>query len=188
MEQSQWHPIGAAAKLLGVSTQAIRARMKRGTIESRKNNRGKLTVLVTGADINNAPDALPNETPTLATAMVTSTIAKSVPADDSAMVHELRRQVDKMQTMMTDLQSRHDAEIARRLAERDTLHSDALGRLQTQASLERALWIERIDSAEMRAERVEEKLDMVLDELLAERRSWLSRWFGSSKQSTLRNR
>jgi hypothetical protein len=89
------------------------------------------------------------------------------------------------------------AETARRLAERDTLHLDTLGRLQAQAAAERSLWLERIDAAEIRAERVEQRLDQVLDVLLNERRQpvsqvetgerepWWRRWFGESRRTKL---
>jgi hypothetical protein len=98
---------------------------------------------------------------------------------------------------VTELQARHDAETSRRLAERDTLHLDTLGRIQAQAAAERSLWLERIDAAEIRAERVEQRLDQVLDMLLTERRqpvasqseperkAWWRRWFGQSKRSDL---
>ena len=50
-------------------------------------------------------------------------------------------------------------------------------RLLAQAAFERSLWLERVDAAELRAERVEDKLDQVLNELLADRRRpWWARW------------
>jgi hypothetical protein len=84
-----------------------------------------------------------------------------------------------------------------RLAERDTLHLGHVERLLAQASLERALWLERIDAAEIRAERVEQRLDQVLDQLLtqwrqpasrveiSERAPWWRRVFGASKRTYL---
>ena len=41
--------------------------------------------------------------------------------------------------------------------------------------MERGLWLERIDAAELRAERVEQRLDQVLDALL-QRRTWWRFW------------
>ena len=83
------------------------------------------------------------------------------------------------------------AETARRLAERDTLHLDAINRMQAQTALERSLWLERVDAAELRAERVEQRFDQVLDHLLRHRAvtdspwRWLSRLFGASKRSDI---
>ena len=73
-----------------------------------------------------------------------------------------------------------------------------LGRMQAQAAIERSLWLERVDAAEIRAERVEQRLDQVLDVLLSERRQpagqaepggerepWWRRWFGVSTRSDI---
>ncbi len=74
-----------------------------------------------------------------------------------------------------------------------------MARLIGQVAAERALWIERIDVAEIRAEAAEarweatdQKLHQVLDRLLERQvgpapdgRSWWSRWFGVSKRSEL---
>ena len=98
-----------------------------------------------------------------------------------------------------DRQIAHErAETARRLAERDSLHLGHIERLLAQAGIERSLWLERVDAAEVRAERVEQRLDQVLDQLLADRRQpavgqveqverapWWRRWFGRSMKSDL---
>ena len=99
---------------------------------------------------------------------------------------------------MAETIARHEADVVHRLAERDTLHLDTLGRLQAQTTAERSLWLERIDAAEIRAEQVEQRLDQVLDMLLTERRRtvvpevshmdrepWWRRWFGESRQTVL---
>ena len=80
--------------------------------------------------------------------------------------------------------ARADAQAARQLAERDSLHLGHVERLMAQAAAERSLWLERVDAAELRAERVEQRLDHVLDVLLSERRQlapeprrpWWRRW------------
>lgn len=92
--------------------------------------------------------------------------------------------------------SDHAAEIARV----QSLHLDLIGRIQAQASAERAIFMERVDAAEIRAESaetraaaVDEKLHQVLDRLL-ERQvgpapdglSWWARWFGATKRSDIR--
>ncbi len=74
-----------------------------------------------------------------------------------------------------------------------------MARLIGQVAAERALWIERIDVAEIQAEAAEArweatdaKLHQVLDRLLERQvgpapdgRSWWSRWFGVSKRSEI---
>ena len=156
MTTDEWLSIAIAAERLGVSTQAIRARIKRGTLEYRKNNRGKLTVRLVGNRRNDEPTALA----TLPTEMVTSTVAKSVDAvienptsSDSRIETELRRQIERLQADICAQQTRHDAELTRV----QTLHLDLVGRLQAQAAAERSLWLERIDAADIRAERVEHR-------------------------------
>ncbi len=94
-----------------------------------------------------------------------SALERSIPSapEQSDLVAELRRQLEQVE-------ARHDAEV-RRLV-------DQVGR-------ERELWLERIDVAELRAERVEQRLDQVLDVLLTERRPWWSRWLGVTTKSDL---
>lgn len=104
-----------------------------------------------------------------------------------------REVVEALQGAAREAAAQHHADIARAdeqavraLAERDSMHLDAIGRMQAQAALERSLWLERVDAAELRAERVEQRLDQVLDVLLdRQRRPWWSRWFGESRRSKL---
>jgi hypothetical protein len=174
-----WLSIADAARLLGVTPQAIRKRLKRGTINSRIGNRGQVMVEVAN---HREPTQEPRQPRTQEP--VANPVALVVPWAEH-------------QRIIAEQQARHDADVARRLAERDTLHLDTLGRLQAQAAAERSLWLERIDAAEIRAERVEQRLDQVLDHLLTERRSvltqdetgdrepWWRRWFGHSTRSKL---
>jgi hypothetical protein len=66
-------------------------------------------------------------------------------------------------------------------------HIDALDRLERQHMAERSLLIERVDAAEVRAELVEQRLNQVLDVLLQQRtvpaEPWWRRWFGARTQS-----
>ena len=69
---------------------------------------------------------------------------------------------------------RHLAEIGRLQSQ----HAAEIGRLIDQVTAERSLWLERVDAAELRAEKVEAKLDQVLNQLLADhRRPWWVRWW-----------
>ena len=104
---------------------------------------------------------------------------------------------DRADRRLADQQARHDAalaleraEMARGLAERDALHLGTLGRMQAQAAIERSLWLERVDAAELRAERVEQRLDQIVDHLLQRqpkraREPWWRWLFGSSTKSDI---
>lgn len=98
--------------------------------------------------------------------------------------------------------ARHDAEMARRLAERDSLHLGHIERLMSLAAAERSLFLERVDAAELRAESaearaaaVDQKLHEMLERLM-ERQTlatqaqdgvpWWARWFGATRKSDLR--
>ena len=194
---NDWVSVSEAARRIGVTRAAIYSRVTRKTLETMTDNHGHTLVRVSlsgdskvsgGALRKVSPETLTRARPPESdTTHPHSANSEAVLPVSTAMAM-LAEQASLHRSDIDTLHARHDAEIARRLAERDALHQDTLGRLQAQAGLERALWLERIDAAEMRAERVEEKLDMVLDELLAERRSWWSRWLGTSTKSTLRNR
>ena len=106
--------------------------------------------------------------------------------------------LDRAQEMVAEAIAQERAETARQLAERDTLHLGTIERLLAQAAIERSLLVERVDAAEIRAERVEARLDQVLDVLLSERRQltasqagngerepWWRRWFGESRRTKL---
>ncbi len=58
---SNWVPIPEAARTLGLTPQAIRKRIARGTLESRRNNRGRELVLV--ANRPHEPDSQPTPQP-----------------------------------------------------------------------------------------------------------------------------
>lgn len=161
-----WITITEAARTLGVSHQSVRKRIAKGTIESRRNNRNQIVVRV---------DSVEGE------------------VDKKLHVQPQPRRVDSVESMapmvplsaMTEQAVLHRADVARRLAERDVLHLDTLNRLQAQVAAERSLWLERIDAAELRAERIEQRLDQVLDALLPERRRpsldptrpWWRKWW-----------
>jgi len=156
-------------------------------------------VVATTADLRQPLDHAPDVIPV---AVHNKTI-EAFQATHEAALERLERKhrehAEQLRTDITNLQSRHDAETARRLAERDSLHLGHIERLLAQAGIERSLWLERVDAAELRAERVEQRLDQVLDQLLAgrhqlpvshfeqgDRLPWYQRWFGSTTKSNLR--
>ncbi len=109
-------------------------------------------------------------------------------ADALAMVDAERVRADQR---VADALAEERTASARRLAEVQTMHLDLVNRLQAQGALERSLWLERVDAAELRAERVEQRLDEVIDHILKQQSNhkqepWWKRWFGSSVTSSLK--
>ena len=164
MTDGEWVTLGEAAMRLETTPDAVRQRIRRNKILARRGNDGRPRVFVEFAHAEQTERAagersvIPNRTE-----------SGNTEHGELPLVSELRRQ-------LTEQQVRHDADVARRLAERDSLHLDTLGRLQAQAAIERSLLVERVDAAEIRAERVEQRLDQVLDVLLARRRPWWWPW------------
>jgi hypothetical protein len=92
----------------------------------------------------------------------------------AAPVHRPERSQPLASASESVAERSHKAEIERLQAS----HSGALAALQAQHRETLALMLERIDAAEIRAERVEQRIDQVLDTLLAECRPWWRRWLG----------
>ena len=204
----QWIPLPEAAAHLGIAENALRSRIKRRTIRARKDNHGRLLVCLSGtADRTRTmvrsrfgPGSDHTTEPSAELPLPIQSALETVPLSVHMNTVELIQQThsaalaasqEQVERVRTDI-AQERAESARRLAERDTLHLDAISRMQAQAALERSLWLERVDAAELRAERVEQRLDQVLDHLLRQRpagdsplRGWLSRWFGQSKRSDI---
>lgn len=214
----QWLPLSDAAARLGIAENALRSRIKRRSIRARKDNNGRLMVCLPSTEdrtrtmVRSRSGPGPNHTiepspeprqsvthaPEPAPLSVPIHVVEALQAAHRESLAAVQTQVVQLRADMAEQQARHDTEMARQLAERDSLHLDTLGRMQAQATMERALWLERIDAAEIRAERVEQRLDQVLDVLLTERRPrvesevdhagrepWWRRWFGQSSRSTL---
>ena len=156
-----WHTYTDAAARLGVSVESIRHKVRRKSLQAATGNDGKPRVWIpdtwpAAAGREQAGRGRPNE----------------VVAEDAAghnlEADWLRSEID-----------RERADRERERAESEARHQAELIRLASQAGAERALWLERIDVAELRAERVEEKLDRVLDQLLQQQsRPWWRRWLG----------
>ena len=181
MADGEWLSLGDAARRLGTTPDAIRQRIRRNRVLARRGNDGRPRVFV-----ESGPTEQVEQASEQSSVIPNRTASEHTEHDVSPLVAELRDQIERMRADTTEHQTRHDAEMAqeraetaRRLTERDSLHLDTLGRLQAQAALERSLWLERVDAAELRAERVEQQLDQVLVELLGERRRpWWRRLFG----------
>ncbi len=196
-EHGQWLTYAELAERFGVSRDAAKMLARRkGWLRKPANSRGGVVRVMVPYDPEhqnahnevNVPVKVPGDH---------SSVPEFVPAFNEPVVP-----LGKVLTMVSDAvaQERADRdrqldqlrnESARRLAEVQTMHLDLVNRLQAQGALERSLWLERVDAAEIRAERVEQRLDQVLDQLLAnqveqgDRLPWWRRWFGSSIKSDL---
>ena len=193
----RWLTLADAAAMLNTTSEAVRKRAKRQSLQSSRDNRGRLLVWVDdGVDwVDTGGSEVPDSGVPVQSGH--GVPAVHLPSDD--LVYELRqrmedrdRQVEQLRTDLSQQQARADAQTARQLAERDCLHRDQIERLIAQAAAERGLWLERVDAAELRAERVEQRLDQVLDQLLrqpapgrAEQAPWWRRWFGVSTKSKI---
>jgi len=58
-----WLPLGEAARRLGISVDAVRARVRRGLVESRRGNDGKVSVLITTAQATTEQALVDDEVP-----------------------------------------------------------------------------------------------------------------------------
>ena len=192
-----WCSVSEAARRIGVTRAAIQNRIRRHTLDTMTDNHGRPLVRVAVAGGATVYAATLRKVAGDTVALEPPHPAASVP--DMIPMSSHRSEIDRLQQAhsaalaATQEQVEHlraaivraDAQAAHHLAERDALHLDAIGRMQAQAGVERSLWLERVDAAELRAERVEQRLDQVLDVLLTERRPWWSRWFGQSKRSDI---
>jgi len=197
MVDSEWVTVTLAAKRLGITRTAVYNRIKRGTLQTQTDNHGHQLVSIVDTVARDTLRHVTRDTVTVGLIPEVPTELRQ-PTQDASEVVPLslhRETVAALQATAKEAEERHRADMAqerdqmaRQLAERDSLHLGAIERLQAQAALERALWLERVDAAELRAERVEQRLDQVLDHLLQrqpEREPWWKRWFGISKRSKI---
>ena len=152
----RWLSVSEAARQLSVSRQAIHHRIKRGTVDSRKGNRGQTLVRISSTVAVLVPDG------TVASSVSTVDAAEPlrlIPGAPEVSAHgevvgALQAALAVARTDITTERQRHDAEIER---------------LVGQIHAERSFWIERADAAEIRAEQAEQRL-------ADSRRPWWSRW------------
>lgn len=170
-DPGMWHTYTDAAARLGVSVESIRHKVRRKSLQAATGNDGKPRVWIpdtwpAAAGREQAGRGRPN-------VVVSEDVAGRGRPDLAAAGHNL--EADWLRSEI----DRERADRARERTESEARHQAQLGRLTEQVRAERALWLERIDVAELRAERVEEKLDRVLDQLLQQQsRPWWRRWLG----------
>ncbi len=192
---------------LGISRGAAKMIViRRGWQKVEPNKAGGTVLVQVPDDFDGAraprSDRAPGTVP-LAVTPVVPTVPASVPHDVipmaahrevvSTLQDQIAQEREEGARRLAEQHARADADRARsdaahaaELSRVASLHLDLVGRLQAAAAAERSLFLERVDAAEVRAERVEERLDQVLDVLLDRQgQPWWRRWFGESKRSKL---
>ncbi len=174
-----WLPVAEAARVLGLTEQALRKRLARGTMESRKNNRGNLVVLVSTDGERQAQPGLPAPNPMGTTSGTTGPdtrleprralagesealplsahreIVDAIQAAHSATLAAIQGQAEQLRSDMASERKRHDAEIERQRAD----HDAELVRLTSH-------WQERCDRAEIMADEANSALRQLVEAAL----------------------
>lgn len=160
-DDGQWLSVSAAARRLGISRQALQQRIRRGSVDCRRNNRGDPQIFV-----SNASALACVATPEADGASVAASMQQAAPEPAGQL------SLNDVRELLGEQSERMERQHAAALATLERAHRES-----TQ------LLVERVDAAEVRAEVVSEQLSALLDRLS---RPWWSRWFGTSKRSNLR--
>ena len=165
-----------AAELTGATVEALRQRIKRRKLQGVRGNDGRLRVRLSAAEI-----ATLTATGRPETGQTKPTEPALIQPPERPVGRQVGQPANTLPAIMTGQPVGTDAGELRHLAEIGRLqsqHAAEIGRLIDQVTAERSLWLERVDAAELRAEKVEAKLDQVLNQLLADhRRPWWVRWW-----------
>lgn len=153
-QAAPWLPLGEAARRLGISVDAVRARVRRGQLESRRGNDGKVSVLVSD-----------------------EAVAEQRLGDDQSATEQ---RLDRDQAEATESRLRLDLDEARAEAEhwRAKVHETELALARAEGKVEAAKAVAVADVATARAEiEAQGRLVEELRAMLAEaRRPWWRRW------------
>ncbi len=207
------HSTIQAARLLSVSDETVRRRIRSGELKGGRDNHGRMWVELETAATPQGHTPVTTVGHTATEAMVPLSVFERI--QDShrealAAFHERaekhhgqhRAQLEQVRIEHAQQQEQMRANHLAELARISSTHLDLVGRIQAQASAERGLFLERVDAAELRAEAaearaaaVDEKLHQILDRLLNHQPpamttsdtvpSWWARWFGHTKRSDI---
>ena len=147
----EWLIIPEAAKRLGVTPQAIRKRIKRGTMQALRNNRGQEIVQIPVA-VDGSQE--PEEPPEPAGQLAETVRPQPRPTTVRTVATDRDREIDRLQAA----HAAHVATLERQLAAITAQSEREIERLCGQFAAERSFWTERSDAAEMRAEATERLL------------------------------
>ena len=173
MQDQDWLTVSAAARRMGISRQAIQQKIRKNQVDHHHDNRGNPLVRIP-AGVQEGVQAIPPVIP--ASACASQLAGGKIPSPPPPAAAAIS--VSEALAMIAAERAHGAAETARQCAELKAAHREHITGITAQGALERALWLERIDAAEIRAERVEERLDQILDQLLADRRHkpWWRIW------------
>ena len=127
-EQQLWLPVAAAARLLNVSQQAIRGRIERGTLETKREIRGNKVRTLVKVDPSIEHDDGP-------------------PGQDleERLLNTLRGHVEQaVQRHLVDLVEQREADLRARLAEKDARIADLRGELERRRWKGLIPWVRRL--------------------------------------------
>ena len=190
----EWLTYGEAAHRLSTSPDAVRHRVKRGSLQSVTGNDGRPRVWV--------PDAVRSRPVGAQSGQSAAASDRTAPQSDRGpdasdrIVGFLERQLEHERAeharQISSQQARHDAETALRISEIQAMHLELVNRITAQAASERAALQERVDAAEIRAEQSAATLTDLINRVLAAipapapSAPWWERWFGLSRRSDIR--
>ncbi len=210
MAEHQWLTYTEIAKRFGISADGARMLVKRKGWQKKPANYPRGPIRIGVPEEENRPEQsfpqgnnpnVPEHTPERSPLDI-GAVPQPVPPGGPTHEHFRPFFLDVLTQERAEHNRREQqlrADHATEMARVQSLHLDLISRLQEQAAAERAIFMERVDGAEVRAEAaearaaaVDEKLHQVLDRLLERQvgpapdgRSWWSRWFGVSKRSEI---
>ena len=177
MDSGRWLTLIDAAVELNTTSEAVRKRAKRGSLQVSRDNQGRLLVWV-DAKVDAGGDGVPGDGVPVKSGHVVPGVDLRV--DD--LVSELRRRIEDRDQQIAQLRADFDAERRR--------HEGEVERLVGQFHAERSFWTERADAAECRAEQSTAALSDLVNRIMtmipAPAPSWWERWFGVSRRSDIR--
>ncbi len=179
-QQPTWMSVSGAAKRLGVSRQAIQNRIKRGTLETRRNNRGEMVVLCPATGDATLQTAVAQQTVSamVADPLLLDAQKSSEAVPDSQSVSAFTQLIEALHAALERQERQHRDQ----LTDRDRNHHEAV-----------EFWKERCDSAEVRAEQATAALNDLVNRIMTmiptpqPTEPWWSRWLGASRRSDIRN-
>ena len=131
-----WLTISDAAKKLGVTQQAIKNRINRGTLTTSRNNRGLITVQLPST-VSGAADTVEQHT-------VSRTVSQPLPA--APLSGAADRFIEHLERQIVDQHAQHRAEII----ERDAKHREEIERMSASQAEMRQQHQQELDRAEGR--------------------------------------
>ena len=159
---------------MGTTSEAVRKRAKRNSLQMSRDNQGRLLVWV-DSGVDKGGGGVPDGGVPVQSGHGVPGVA---PRPDD-LVSELRLRIEDRDRQIAQLRADFDAERRR--------HDGEVERLVGQFHAERSFWTERADAAECRAEQATAALNDLVNRILtlvpaAKSAPWWERWFGGAKR------